>query len=88
KVSGNALPVGEANIAHDPHAAELVVNAAWRTPPLLVGLDVTHQATLSEAEFALLAERRTPAARFLDAPARLGEGVLGGDGLARRRRRG
>jgi purine nucleosidase len=70
RVGGNALPAGEANIAHDPHAAHAVVNAAWPAPPLLVGLDVTHQATLSDAEFALLAARRTPAARFLDAPLR------------------
>jgi purine nucleosidase len=67
---GNALPAGEANVAHDPGAAHAVVNAAWSRPPLLVGLDVTHQATLSEAEFALLAEHRTPAAAFLDAPLR------------------
>ena len=67
---GNALPWGEANVAHDPLAAQAVVTAGWRTPPLLVGLDVTHQATLREEEFALLAEQRTPAAAFLDAPLR------------------
>ncbi|HEY4333000.1 MAG TPA: nucleoside hydrolase, partial [Ilumatobacteraceae bacterium] len=37
-VQGNALPVGEANIAHDPAAADIVARAAWSTPPLLVGL--------------------------------------------------
>ena len=67
---GNALPAGEANVAHDPVAAHNVVNAAWARPPLLVGLDVTHQATLTNAEFALLAEHRTPAAAFLDEPLR------------------
>jgi purine nucleosidase len=67
---GNALPAGEANVAHDPLAAHNVVNAAWRRPPLLVGLDVTHQATLTDAEFALLAEHRSPAAAFLDQPLR------------------
>jgi purine nucleosidase len=67
---GNALPAGEANIAHDPVAAQVVVTAGWASPPLLVGLDVTHQATHAEAEFALLAEHRTPAAEFLDAPLR------------------
>ncbi|MGI8664090.1 MAG: nucleoside hydrolase [Acidimicrobiales bacterium] len=67
---GNALPAGEANVAHDPVGAHNVVNAAWRKPPLLVGLDVTHQATLTEAEFALLAEHRSPAASFLDQPLR------------------
>jgi inosine-uridine nucleoside N-ribohydrolase len=66
---GNAQPAAEANIAGDPHAAAVVVGAeGWRRPPLLVGLDATHRATLSDAEFALLAEGRTPAARFLNVP--------------------
>jgi purine nucleosidase len=65
---GNTLPAAEANIAHDPSAAQLVVTAPWATPPLLVGLDVTLAATLSGAEFALVDERRTPAAAFLAEP--------------------
>ena len=44
--------------------------APWAGPPLLVGLDVTLVATLRAAEFALLAEHRTAAATFLDAPLR------------------
>jgi len=67
---GNALPAGEANIAHDPAAAAIVVAAKWRRPPLMVGLDVTHRATLDDSDFTLLSERRTPAAAFLDAPLR------------------
>jgi purine nucleosidase len=67
---GNALPAGEANVAHDPVAARDVVLAPWRVPPLLVGLDVTLAATLTDAEFAVLAEHRSPAAAFLDAPLR------------------
>ena len=67
---GNALPAGEANIAHDPIAAQRTVVAPWAKPPLLVGLDVTLAATLRPAEFALLAEHRSPAATFLDAPLR------------------
>lgn len=67
---GNALPAGEANVAHDPEAAQVTVVAPWRTPPLLVGLDVTRVATLTDAEFALLAEHRNDAAAFLDAPLR------------------
>jgi purine nucleosidase len=67
---GNAMPTGEANIAHDPGAADVVLRAAWTEPPLLVGLDVTHRATLREDEFALLAEHRTAAAAFLDEPLR------------------
>lgn len=66
---GNAQPAAEANIAGDPHAAAVVVGAeGWRRPPMMVGLDATHRATLTEAEFELLAERRTPAARFLHEP--------------------
>jgi purine nucleosidase len=67
---GNALPFGEANIAHDPIAAQRAVVAPWARPPLLVGLDVTLVATLRAEEFELLAERRTAAASFLDAPLR------------------
>jgi len=70
KRGGNALPAGEANIAHDPAAAREVVVAPWRSPPLLVGLDVTLAATMTETEFALLAERRNAAAAFCDAPLR------------------
>jgi len=68
RVGGNARPAAEANVAHDPTAAAEVVAGAWSQPPLLVGLDVTHTATLTELEFDLLAERRTLAAAFLAAP--------------------
>jgi purine nucleosidase len=67
---GNAMPAGEANIVHDPDAAAAVVAAPWGKPPLMVGLDVTHRATLDDSDFVLLAEHRTPAAAFLDAPLR------------------
>lgn len=65
---GNALPLGEANIAHDPWGAAAVVGAAWSTPPLLVGLDVTHEATLSDVEWQALNRHATPAAAFLAEP--------------------
>ena len=65
---GNAMPAGEANIAHDPFGAAEVVAAAWAEPPLLVGLDVTHEATLSDAEWQALDRRATPAAAFLAEP--------------------
>jgi purine nucleosidase len=67
---GNALPAGEANIAHDPVAAQRTVVAPWTRPPVLVGLDVTLVATLRADEFSLLAEHRNAAAAFLDAPLR------------------
>ena len=68
RAGGNARPAAEANFAHDPTAAADVVAAGWARPPLLVGLDVTLRATLTDAEFELLAERRTPAAAFLAGP--------------------
>ncbi len=68
RVPGNALPVSEANIAHDPDAAHAVLTAGWARPPLLVPLDVTHRATLGDAQFDLLRQHRTAAAAFLDAP--------------------
>lgn len=67
---GNAQPFAEANIAHDPVAAAAVIDAEWAAPGLLVGLDVTNRATLTAAEFDLLAEQRNPAAAFMDAPHR------------------
>jgi purine nucleosidase len=67
---GNALPAGEANVAHDPIAAQRTVVAPWVNPPMLIGLDVTLAATLRPGEFALLAEHRSAAATFLDAPLR------------------
>jgi purine nucleosidase len=70
RAGGNALPAAEANIAHDPLAAARVAAAPWARPPLLVGLDVTREATLTDAHFALLAEHRSPAAEFLDGPLR------------------
>lgn len=65
---GNALPFGEANIAHDPSAAAVTIAAPWTQPGTLVGLDVTNIATMTQSEFDLLAERRTLAADFLDEP--------------------
>lgn len=68
RAPGNARPLAEANIAHDPVAADLVVRARWPEPGTLVGLDVTNLATFTAAERSLLAERRNPAAAFLADP--------------------
>ncbi|MEY2450923.1 MAG: hypothetical protein QOD92_497 [Acidimicrobiaceae bacterium] len=70
RIGGNALPAGEANIAHDPEAAQTMVAAPWSTPPLLVGLDVTMQATFTDDDFTLLAQHANAAAAFLDEPLR------------------
>ncbi len=65
---GNAYPVAEANVIHDPTGAQRVLGAGWRRPPLLVGLDVTQEATLTDVEVALVAEHRNAAAAFCDGP--------------------
>ena len=52
---GNVSPVAEANVWHDPHAADLVFTAGWDLT--MVGLDVTHQVVLPAALFARLAEQ-------------------------------
>ena len=67
-VAGNAKPGAEANVANDPAAAAAVVHAGWAVPPLLVGLDVTHVATLTDEEFELADRRLTPAADDLAEP--------------------
>jgi inosine-uridine nucleoside N-ribohydrolase len=73
---GNATAAAEANVAHDPDALAAVLAAAWPAPPLLIGLDATHVATLGPGELALCTERRTPAAAFCDAPLRFYGGVV------------
>lgn len=70
RMPGNVTATSEFNVAKDPLAASEMVAAPWREPPLLVGLDVTHRATMGDAELALVAERRTPAAAFLADPLR------------------
>ncbi len=62
---GNAAPFGEANIWHDPEAAELVFNAGW--PVTMVGLDVTMETRLEEPELEAIAAADTPQARFATA---------------------
>lgn len=69
-VPGNALPAAEANIAHDPEAAAVVVRAPWSQPPLLVGLDVTHRATFTPGMLAAIESSAQPFARYLAAPLR------------------
>jgi purine nucleosidase len=78
-VMGGPPERAEFNFAHDEEAVDAVLAAPWRTQPLVVGLDRTEQATLTATEFDLLAEHRTTAARFLDAPLRAYRNVYGGD---------
>ena len=47
-VPGNVTPVAEANVYNDPEAAHMVL--ASGATPLLIGLDVTHQALWRPAD--------------------------------------
>lgn len=69
-VPGNALPAAEANIAHDPEGARIVVAAEWTIPPILVSLDVTHLATFTEAMLQEIENADNSFAQFLAAPLR------------------
>jgi inosine-uridine nucleoside N-ribohydrolase len=76
-VGGNATPAAEANVAHDPDAAAIVLGAAWSSPPLLVTLDATHEAMLGADELALARDHRTAAAAFCDEPLRFYRNAVG-----------
>ena len=60
---GNAAKWAEANIWHDPEAAQMVFEAGW--PITAVGLDVTNRTMLAESRLTELAESGTPAARHI-----------------------
>ncbi|MEP2715476.1 nucleoside hydrolase [Pseudophaeobacter sp.] len=50
---GNITPHAEANIYHDPHAADVVFASGARLT--MVGLDVTHQILCTQSDFASIA---------------------------------
>ena len=56
-VNGNVNPAAEANIWHDPHAADRVFTAGW--PLIMAGLDVTEKTVMDEPYFASLRSSRT-----------------------------
>lgn len=62
-VPGNITKWGEANIVHDPEAAQIVFEAGW--PIAAVGLDVTLKTMLSAAQLDELAASPSPAAQHL-----------------------
>lgn len=73
---GNVSPVAEANIWHDPHAADLVCTAGFQLT--LVGLDVTHRMALPVALFERLAtHQHHPATDALLHAARFYAGFCG-----------
>ena len=61
--SGNVTAAAEFNIWHDPEAARIVLRAfssESAAPAILVGLDVTHQTILTEADLDGLARACAP----------------------------
>ncbi len=60
--AGNASPVAEANIWHDPEAAQLVIDAPWQV--LFVGLEITMKTPLSPAAMARIEQSTDPRAVF------------------------
>ncbi|MCO6185797.1 nucleoside hydrolase [Rhizobium sp. L1K21] len=51
---GNVTPAAEANIHGDPEAADKAFTAPW--PVVLIGLNITHQTSMTRAELASIAE--------------------------------
>ncbi|WP_144140523.1 nucleoside hydrolase [Paraburkholderia sp. BCC1884] len=62
-VLGNVTPAAEANILGDPHAADIVLGAAW--PVAIVGLDVTQPTIMSHEYLASLRDRAGHAGQFV-----------------------
>jgi purine nucleosidase len=60
---GNVSRFGEANIWHDPEAAQMVFEAGW--PIVAVGLDVTHKTCLSSEMLDRLRDTSLPWATHL-----------------------
>ncbi len=56
-VNGNVNPAAEANIIHDPHAADVVFGAPW--PVTMVGLDVTMKTMMTDPYLESLKPSRT-----------------------------
>ena len=62
-VPGNITPLAEANIYHDPHAAQMVFSADWQVT--MVGLDATHQVVMDNAHFEKILSADNPAVNLL-----------------------
>ncbi|MGL4767007.1 MAG: nucleoside hydrolase [Formosimonas sp.] len=62
-VEGNVSPAAEANIWNDPHAAQVVFEAAW--PIVMVGLDVTYQTIMPNEPMERIAAAAPKVGGFL-----------------------
>jgi purine nucleosidase len=71
QVPGNVSRTGEANIWHDPEAAQIVLEASWDVT--LVGLDVTEHARVTESMLKELHELGSPSGVHLQ---RISDGYL------------
>jgi purine nucleosidase len=62
-VPGNTSQLGEANIWHDPEAAQLVIDAAWDL--VLVGLETTMRCPMPDEVLRRIEAADDPRARFV-----------------------
>ncbi|NMC30304.1 MAG: nucleoside hydrolase [Pelolinea sp.] len=62
-IHGNISPVAEANIYHDPHAADIVMQAGC--PVVMVGLDVTQQVIMTPQFFEEVFKVKNPATNLI-----------------------
>lgn len=79
---GNQSVAAEANIIHDPEAAQRVVSAGWQT--VLVPLDVTMTEVITEDHRARLLAASNPIAAFVAAITDFYFGAYGMDAYGRR----
>ena len=63
-VPGNMTAVAEANIYHDPHAADIVMAAGW--PLTIVGLDVTEKTVMTPDYHQSLFKAGNPAVKLIE----------------------